>query len=129
MNARFWTYVNGGPVKLTLKPGQSLTHETGGPTDEGWYHDITDWTYETDDDGKPIVTRNWSTDGQDCDGRHGNGGCEECPLAELLTGNEPYYTDLESWEDPTTWDGVIWPAWREVSIGPVYDQFAQLAGY
>ena len=26
MNARFWIYINGGPVKLTLKRGQVLQH-------------------------------------------------------------------------------------------------------
>lgn len=132
MNARFWVYVNGGPVKLTLKPGQSLTHETGGPCDEGWSHEITEWTHETidyADSETPVVTRNWSTESQDCDGRHGSSGTDSCWLGELRRGSEPYYTALESWEDPTTWDGVIWPDWTEVRHNGVYDQFAQMAGY
>ena len=128
MNARFWVYVNGGPVKLTLELGQSLTHETFERHDEGWSHEVTEWTHETIDyrDAEtPVVTRNWFNEGTDCDGRHGRGGVDTCWLSELKQGNEPYFGD----DDPATWEGVIWPNWRELKDHGVYDQFAQMAGY
>ena len=34
--ARFWVYVNGGPVKLTLYPGQRLRWGRASSHDEGW---------------------------------------------------------------------------------------------
>ena len=129
MNARFWIYVNGGPVKITLRPGQSITHESGGPCDEGWSYESETWTLETDRNNTPIVARAWCTESQDCDGRHGNSGNDHCERLRLKSGGDPYYTELESHDDPTTWDGVIWPDWQEVSRGPVYDQYAQAAGY
>ena len=50
-NARFWVYsgnAEGGWVKLTLKPGQTLTHASGGPCDEGYSYREDSWHHAGD---------------------------------------------------------------------------------
>ena len=42
-NARFWQWINGGPVKITLRPGQTITHYVGGSTDEGYERTWHKW--------------------------------------------------------------------------------------
>lgn len=119
-NARFWVYVNGSFVKITLRPGQQVEHVTGGPTDEGWTRDAQTWLYPDDESA---VYRYWADEGQDCDGRHGNYGSSRCELSALKAGYAPdgYGCDLEHPE-------VVYPAWERVEASR-YDQFAELAGY
>jgi hypothetical protein len=65
-NARFDDYTaTGATVTLTLKPGATLTHVSGGPTEEGYYRCETVYAYT---DG--IVYRDTYTDSRDCDGRY-----------------------------------------------------------
>lgn len=46
-NARFWVFASGlAPVRLTLAPGETLTHAHGGPTEEGYHHEQDVWQYE-----------------------------------------------------------------------------------
>lgn len=112
-NARFWTYINGGPVKLTLEPGQAAYHHHGERTDEGWASESTQWTHE---DGG--VRREWTTDGRDCDGRLTRHGADFCPLDQLH--------DLinTTGEDST----IHWPDWQRESAGQ-RDEYAEAAGY
>lgn len=112
-NARFWVYVNGGPVKLTLRPGQSLEHVTGGPTEEGWQSSATRWTHDAE---CGVVAREWAEDGRDCDGRSGSSGEDYAPYAALLTG---YHDEA---------DGVTYPVWTETEER-CYDLTAEAAGY
>ena len=121
-NGRFWAHVNGGPVRITLKPGQRLEHFTSETTDEGWNSESTSWHYPSDE---AVIYREWCSDGRDCDGRLTTGGEVRCHLGHLASGNEPYNAD----GDPETWEGVIWPAWQESRNDGVYDEFAQAAGY
>lgn len=109
-NARFWAWINGGPVKLTLRPGQRLEHCEGGPTDEGWHLDSTAWEYAEDE---PVIYREWCSDGRDCDGRLTRGGEDCCDVASLEADA----------------DGEVWPQWQEHRDHGVYDEFAQAAGY
>lgn len=62
---RFWDWVNGGWVKIAVRPGQELTRYAGGPADEG-YH-CEDERYEHDGDGVKYTRNAW---GRDCDGRY-----------------------------------------------------------
>ena len=127
-NARFWAYVNGGPVKITLRPGQSLEHCEGGATDEGFHVEHVKWEYPDDE---PIVYRIWCSDGRDCDGRLTHSGEDVCPVERLMKGNYPYVTDGEL-GDPmirNTYDGVRWPDWQEHKDRGVYDEYAVAAGY
>ena len=80
MNARFWTYHHGW-VKITLKPGQTLTISEWGRTDEGW--SSSDETYTHDGEG---VRLEWGTDGVDCDGRLSEDGESYLPLASIGIG-------------------------------------------
>jgi len=123
MNARFWVYSNGSAVKITLRPGQALHHMVCGPTEEGWFRESTSWTLAEDE---PIVYREWSIEGADCDGRHGDYGKDYCEISKLLSGNEPYIAD-ES--EIGAWVGVVWPAWERLGARRHYDQYAEMAGY
>lgn len=96
-NARFWTWVNDGFVKITLTPGQSLTHESGGPTEEGWWYSSTTW--ETHDDEH--IRRKWSSEARDCDGRMDRYGDDICHVNELMFH--------DAYSDPT----IQLPNWVE----------------
>ena len=105
---------NGGLVKITLRPGQSLSWETRGPTDEGWSAEGYTWTHA----GDVIECEGWS-DGRDCDGRLSSYAESVCSLDELQAGNEPYAEDCE---------GIRYPRWERVDAGQ-RDYQAELAGY
>lgn len=116
MNARFWVFVNGGPVKLTLKPGQSLSRSKWQRHEEGYSTEQETWTHDTD-----CVRREWSFGGCDCDGSLERYGKDFCWLSDLLV-LEPYSAD-----DPN-YQGVRWPDWQEEDRGQ-RDLYAEMAGY
>jgi hypothetical protein len=120
MNARFWIYCNDGPAKLTLKPNQELRWYWGAPTDEGWSSESITWEW----DGE-MLTRHWEQAGRDCDGVLRTSGSDYCPKADLQAGDDPYLFETDN---PETWQGVRWPAWRKVARRR-YDQFAEAMGY
>lgn len=106
-NARFWAYLNGGPVKITLRPGQQIQWSQGQRTDEGWSRSIEQWCYDTED-SPGLVTRYWCEEGQDCDGllqRAGEDVC--CPMN--LHARTPYP------EGAAEMEGVMWPDWQEAN--------------
>ena len=111
-NARFWAYVNQGPVKITLKPNQVLSHVEGGPTDEGWSYHATCWDHEGD-----RVTREYTNNACDCDGRLDRYSDDECLLEDLREGSKSF-----------TNDGVAMPKWQRVSASQ-RDHSAERAGY
>lgn len=78
-NARFWYFANEW-VRLTLKPGQTLTYTSGGQTDEGY--DVTEWHFIYDGE---YVAVEVSRDARDCDGRMQDFGEMECPVSQLAT--------------------------------------------
>jgi hypothetical protein len=124
-NARFLSYVNGDWVKITLKPEQQLTWRWYCRTEEGYAAGGSTWTHEGDH-----VREEQASDGRDCDGRHGDSREDICPLA-LLRARPIYHRtwneERSHWyEQPT---GEYKPDWRQEKSGPVYDQYAQLAGY
>lgn len=116
-NARFWTWTNGGPVKLTLRPGQSLTWHTGGPTDEGWSSETTTWSYDIH---WAAIRQRWKTVGTDCDGYLQRGGADICPIHALADINR----------GPDLVDGR-WPAWQRDPEGQAWqrDRYAEAMGY
>jgi hypothetical protein len=61
--ARFWIWVNGGPVKLTVQQGKHLLWEGGGPTEEGARYMEYTWIL----DGA-LVTEFKHYEESDCDG-------------------------------------------------------------
>jgi hypothetical protein len=117
MNARFWVYIN-GPIKITLKPGQTLQWATGGPCDEGYHYRGDKWFFDGD-----TVFSEWWSEGRDCDGRIQQWGCASCDLAHLQERKPPYADD-----DPALWRGVLYPEWTKGDRGQ-RDEYAEMAGY
>ncbi len=78
MNARFWEFVNGDFVKLCLKPGQSITHSHGGPTEEGYSWESHRWQHVGDG-----VAMLMQSDARDCDGRISHESAYFAPLFQL----------------------------------------------
>lgn len=83
-NVRFWIWGREGWVKLKLEPGQKISIEYGGPTEEGWYREAGTYTYETcGDDGLPEIVFDKCSDGSDCDGRLTQTAQFTCPTDQL----------------------------------------------
>lgn len=125
-NARFWAYVNGSAVKLTLRPGQTLRWYRGWTHEEGWSSELLEWEYDADD---AEVVRQVVTDGRDCDGRLTRVQTDYCPVGQLTGGNYPSVTGLGlSAMEIAAWNEVVWPNWQEASRCQ-RDEFAEAAGY
>lgn len=114
MNARFWIYLNGGPVKLTLKPGQTLRWHTSGPTGEGWHAEGEEWFF----DGCTLW-KSWWSDGQDCDGRLQQYGVSTCPVDKLAVRDLSEFSEFA---------GILLPEWQGVDAGQ-RDEYAEAMGY
>lgn len=113
-NARFWTFINGDWVKLTLAPGYEITHTEGGPTDEGFHREWNTWAHTGEG-----VERTWETSSRDCDGRLDRSG--ECcaTLEQLRARNIGEY-------GPNP--GALVPEWTECDSRQ-RDYNAEAAGY
>jgi hypothetical protein len=118
-NARFWEYVNGSYVKITLKPEQALTwkkftrDEEGYSLEtEGWRHDGAELTY-----GFRFV-------GTDCDGRITRSGVFQCGLNDLHVDPAPKEYGF-SWFRGRL---IHRPKFAKVSESQS-DLYAELAGY
>ena len=110
-NARFWTWVNDGLVKITLRDRQALNHSSFSRHDEGWSAEYETWSLW---DG--LVTREVTTDGTDCDGRLTNYYSDECPIEDLR--------HHEAYDAPE----YMVPEWRVMSQSQ-RDEYAEAAGY
>lgn len=125
-NARFWTWHNDGWVKLTLRPGQSLTHHVGGRTDEGWFSEATTWMHAVSE----IVRENDSS-GCDCDGPLYRHWRDRCCLDELaVVSHVKQSDDFERYPDGWMPDyaAPLTPAWESVSSSQ-RDVYAEAVGY
>ncbi len=112
-NARFWIMgCNSNPVKLTLRPGQSLAHHTFERTDEGYSASYSSYTH----DGDSVVCE-YGSEGRDCDGRHAYHSESRAPLARLKDG----------WTDDTD-RAVTYPAWTQGDSSQ-RDEYAEAMGY
>ena len=112
MNARFWVYVNGGDVKLTLRPGRSLSWGRSWRHDEGWSSEDYAWWCKK---GTEAVGRLYSTDGTDCDGR-----------MSTCTETRCRYDKLQSYQVDD--NPIRYPEWERLSQGQ-RDYQAEAAGY
>lgn len=122
-NIRFWVHANEGLCKLTLKPGQTLSHRQGGPTDEGWSWCGQTWEY---DEHEGLVKHSITTEAQDCDGRHGDYRDFECRIEHLAVYQATLWDDLLG--QPVEVPGVRLPKWEKAGASQ-YDQYAEMAGY
>ncbi len=110
-NARFWIYLNDSFTKITLRPGQTVSHYWAAKHDEGWSSEYQQWTH----DGSSVV-REMTRDGRDCDGRLCTDQRDQCPLEQL-----------HSW--PCTLPNApMLPSWQDIETTQ-YDQFAEASGY
>jgi len=111
--ARFWeTTPNCGLVKISIRPGQTLTHSRRWRNGEGW-----SWSAETYTHDGDCIRQQWAHGGRDCDGNHCNAGELVASLDELAA--------VDIYSHP----GFRRPNWQESKRESVYDQFAQAAGY
>jgi hypothetical protein len=111
-NVRFWVWAGNGPVKITLKPGQTLTSYNGGKTDEGWFRKWERFTYDED---KFAIECEVFTEERDCDGRVDDHSIHYCPINELHTREVDFDTNL-------------WPSWL-AGEARRRDYSAEAAGY
>lgn len=119
MNARFWIWsAVGGWVKLTLRPGETLSHFSGGATEEGFSHTAETWTHEGDH-----VRHEWENNARDCDGRFDSGGASCCSLDDLrardMGAEVPDYPENA---------GIVAPEWTDAGRYQ-RDHAAEAAGY
>lgn len=111
-NARFWIYWNGGFVKLTLRPEQSVEMAHSEPNDEGGYSAKYE-SYRHDGDG---VYNEWERSGRDCDGSHSEGGASFASLDKLaVVGHEE--------------EKLLTPEWEKARNTRCYDQYAEAMNY
>ncbi len=127
--ARFWEYLNGGWVKLSLREGDTIAHHEGGAHEEGY--SVTFLTYEYDGE---TVTREAHTDSRDCDGRTSETTIVECDVSKLAT-RAPYVDPgfvptMRAPYDETYQPclGAMFPTWERVKSRQ-RDYNAEAAGY
>jgi hypothetical protein len=113
---RFWYWINGSPVKITIKLGETITIETGGSHEEGWSREVI--TFHV---WNGCVLQDVYTDGQDCDGRISTSASLRCPFDQLQA--VPGCEDAEKILGPS-----LWPKWQRVKSGQ-RDYSAEAAGY
>lgn len=107
--ARLWIWDN-GPVKLSIRPGQTLRHTSFSEDEEGWSSREDEWT----NDGEKVIRRSY-TDGRDCDGRLSTAWTGVCSFDRLASN---YFED----------DGISYPDWEQVDSRQ-HDYFAEAMGY
>lgn len=122
-NARFWVHINGGPVKITLKPGQRLEWSEGHYTDEGWSSEGHVWEYEDH-----FVFEHIEHDGCDCDGRLTQVSSWLCNVELLKAGHKPYCDEWLTAEEREFYVEVVYPQWQRVSANQ-RDYAAEAMGY
>ena len=123
-SVRFWIHCpgncDGGFVRLTLRPGQSLTRYKKWRHEEGWSSECDTWEYDAD---LGIVTWSTGTDGCDCDGRLSSGVEWICPIADLAA-EQPNDYCLDNYNCL----GIMLPAWVEENAWQ-RDYEAEKVGY
>lgn len=86
--ARFWTSINGGWVKLSLRPdrnGACASHTVFKQTDEGSEITAVDFFHQGDRVERHMIWR-----GVDCDGHTGSFAVQHCPLSQLYAQPNEY---------------------------------------
>lgn len=117
--ARFWAWVNDGPVKLSIQPGDRWTHCIGGPNEEGY-----SWTEESWEHLGDVVERVTYTQALDCDGRLDTEYTDECPIGPEDLFHHPYGRRF----DPEEPGQILFPNWQGKAASQ-RDYEAEKAGY
>lgn len=118
---RFWHYINGSPVKLTLHDGQTIDHYHSEPTDEGYSYSGVSLSYDAD---SRAVYFESSSGGRDCDGRIDHYGDLVCPIGKL-DANERI---LKRKHDTIDGEILAFPDWEKISVWQ-RDHSAEAMGY
>ncbi len=77
-NAKIWHFQNGSPIRITLKPGQTVEFYEGGRTDEGYSHEWTRYTHHGE-----FVANEWMDKSRDCDGPMESWGMREARIDRI----------------------------------------------
>ena len=124
-NLRFWVLgPHAEPVKLTLRPGQTLGHSSGGPCEEGYSYEAVTWRYP-ENVVSPFVIRESTTFARDCDGRLDTADEFTANISQLAA-HMPYWSPEET--VPDSWKGVRFPDWIRSSASQ-RDHNAEAMGY
>jgi len=102
---------HGSPVRVTLRAGETLSHFEGGPTDEGYSSECSEWYYDA---AEGLVFCEYTSWSRDCDGPHESQSETVCPASRLALGPE--------------FDGLRYPDWDRIGSRQ-RDYFAEAAGY
>ena len=117
-NARFWVWECDGWVKLTVKPGETLKHYSGGPCEEGFHYEMTAWEYDKDfGEDAPQIVRHFTSESRDCDGPLEHHSVSACPIGRLRE---------ERWAPAD--DEILTPDWQKVESWQ-RDHYAEAMGY
>jgi len=92
-NARFWTWINDGWIRMTLQPGQEITHCVGGPHEEGYSYETTTYTHHGETVGREVFTES-----RDCDGRYDNAYSQAAAIDALDNVETPDRVMRPDWQ-------------------------------
>lgn len=115
--ARFWEFINGTWVKLSLKVGQSVKHVHHSRDEEGYSLEVNRWTHAENG----FVFNAFFMEGTDCDGRVTRGGELRCHVEKLKARERV-------WHDPDPDAPKLIPKWEKVEAFN-RDYSAEAAGY
>ena len=124
-SARFWVWWNDGWVKLTLRPGQTLSHGYSGPTDEGWSSEHHNYEYDAE---TLCVTSHCTSDGSDCDGRLTRYYDCECRVDDLHAVPPPPLDEQAFCRRSIREFWPMRPLWKKIGSSQ-RDYNAEAAGY
>lgn len=118
---RFWAWINGGPVKLAMQPGESIEWTEGGPCDEGYSYTYERLAYDSDD-APGLLLSETTTNALDCDGRR--------DTSQTSVTDSHHLAEIPDAEGFTDHDGrrIMYPQWRERRSSQ-RDYSAEAAGY
>ena len=113
---RFWIWYKNSPVRVALKPGQTLHLWEGGRTDEGFSNQETTFFLNV---ARRTVEMGIGWRARDCDGLHTGGSDHECRWCDL-EAREPR-------EENKHWVPRM-PLWKKLGSSE-RDHAAEAAGY
>lgn len=132
---RLWVFENGDWARLTLRSGQTLSHGSGGATEEGVAFEATTWRNV---DGEVFADfQRW---GRDCDGRYAENTTCRLTGEERCDATAPWAPGswLPASFQPIDWfgdyelhdlaDKVRRPTWERIEASQ-WDEYAEAAGY
>lgn len=106
---RFWTFLNGSPVKISVKPNRFFSWHKYERTEEGFSSSSISWEWREN-----AVEQNTVTRCRDCDG----------PARFENT----YLLTYDRVKAGNFYEGIQYPEWTKI-LERQEDYFAEMAGY